>query len=204
MYSYILDLVSVNSIETYSSVNVGTRRYRVYRELNKSNTWCRINAVRAVVIFCVTHSALTFCRFEELQCSRPPLPYLCCLSGCDGFVDMTCLWDILYSKAKRSLKPARLSPAAFNSETEYPNSVKIPSPKKIFCRWNSRRPKECKIHRRCSVITLVCQLTSLMYFDSTEEKRVLAVVSFFSTNLITFILEVISNIRTFVSSVTGP
>ena len=115
LYSYVLDLVSTNSIEIYPSANVGTRRYTVYRKLNKSITRCRINAVRALVIFCVAHSALSFCRFEELQCSRQPLPYLCCLSGCDGFVDMTCLGDTLYSKAKRSLKPARLSPAAFNS-----------------------------------------------------------------------------------------
>lgn len=46
LYSYILDLVSVNSIETYSSANVGTRKYEVYRKLYKSNIRCRINAVR--------------------------------------------------------------------------------------------------------------------------------------------------------------
>jgi hypothetical protein len=169
--SDILDLVSVNSFETYSSANAVTRRYTVYRKLKKSNTRCRINTVRALVIFCVAHSALSFCHFEELQCSRQPLPYLCCLSGCDGFVDTTCLGDTLYSKAKRSLKPARLSPAALTSETEYPISVKILSPKKmIFCRWNSRRHKECKIHRRCSVITLVCQLTSLMHLILRKKK----------------------------------
>ena len=132
------------------------RRYTVCQKLNKSKTWCRINTVRALVFFCVTHSALSFCHFEGLQCSRQPLPYLCCLSGCDGFVDMTCLGDTLYSKANRRLKHARLSPVAFNYEAEYPISVKIPSPKKmIFCRRNSRRHKECEIRRRCSFITLV-------------------------------------------------
>ena len=46
LYSYILDLVSVNSIETYSSANVGTRKYKLYRKLYKSNVRCRINALR--------------------------------------------------------------------------------------------------------------------------------------------------------------
>jgi hypothetical protein len=134
MCSYILDLISVNSIETYSSANVGTRRYTVYRKLNKSNARCRINTVRALVIFFVAHSALSFCRFEKLQCSRQPLPYLCCLSGCNGFVDMTCLGDTLYSKAKRSLKPAHLLACRLQLSTPRPN---IPSLQKFLLpsRW---------------------------------------------------------------------